>query len=149
MNPDGSSRPIEIERRPPPPGLQGFVKPRTCCLISACSKRRPSYSFSPGDRGVRLRPLCPCGSRPTRVAPGCSVGAVHTRPQGGLSRLLSQRSGREQARAARNAKKRVGQLWCCCNTLTILKESLTVERIAWFATQRIQRIGGLPWASLV
>jgi hypothetical protein len=41
------------------------------------------------------------------------------------------------------------QLWCCCNTLTILKESLTAERIAWFATQRIQRIGGLPWASLV
>ena len=36
------------------------------------------------------------------------------------------------------------QLWCCCNTLTILKESLTAERIAWFATQRIQRIGGLP-----
>jgi hypothetical protein len=36
------------------------------------------------------------------------------------------------------------QLWCRCNTLTILKESLTAERIAWFATQRIQRIGGLP-----
>jgi hypothetical protein len=36
------------------------------------------------------------------------------------------------------------QLRCCCNTLTILKESLTAERIAWFATQRIQRIGGLP-----
>jgi hypothetical protein len=35
------------------------------------------------------------------------------------------------------------QLWCCCNTLTILKESLTAERIAWFATQRIQRIGGV------
>jgi hypothetical protein len=26
------------------------------------------------------------------------------------------------------------QLWCCCNTLTILKESPTAERIAWFAT---------------
>jgi hypothetical protein len=36
------------------------------------------------------------------------------------------------------------QLWCCCNTLTISKESPTAERIAWFATQRIQRIGGLP-----
>ncbi len=26
------------------------------------------------------------------------------------------------------------QLWCCCNTLTILKESPTAERIAGFAT---------------
>jgi hypothetical protein len=29
------------------------------------------------------------------------------------------------------------QLWCCCNTLTISKESPTAERIAWFATQRL------------
>src|SRR5262249_13763184 len=35
------------------------------------------------------------------------------------------------------------QLWCFCNTLTISKESPTAERIAWFATQNIQRIGGL------
>ena len=35
------------------------------------------------------------------------------------------------------------QLWCCCNTLTISKESPIAERIAWFATQRIQRKGGL------
>src|SRR5215467_9877560 len=31
------------------------------------------------------------------------------------------------------------QLWLCCNTLTISKKSPTAERIAWFATQRIQR----------
>jgi hypothetical protein len=33
------------------------------------------------------------------------------------------------------------QLWCCRNTLTILKESPTAERIAWFATQSIQHRG--------
>jgi hypothetical protein len=26
------------------------------------------------------------------------------------------------------------ELWCCCNTLTISKESPAAERIAWFAT---------------
>ena len=35
------------------------------------------------------------------------------------------------------------QLWCCCNTLTISKGSLSAERIAWFATQSIQRVGRL------
>src|SRR6478736_10194939 len=89
---DGSFRPIEIERRPPPPGLQGFVKPRTCCLISACSERRPSYSFSPGDRGVRLRPLCPCGSRPNPVEPGWSVGEVHTGLKGTKRTALARRA---------------------------------------------------------
>jgi hypothetical protein len=43
-----------------------------------------------------------------------------------------------------NAASRLNKLWRCCNTLTILKESLAAERIAWFATQRIRRIGGLP-----
>jgi hypothetical protein len=69
---------------------------------------------------------------------GCEV---HTGLKG-LSRLLSQHSVWTANRLGQHATP--GQLWCCCNTLTILKESLTAERIAWFATQRIQRIGGLP-----
>ena len=63
----------------------------------------------PGDRGVPLRPLCPVWLRPNPVAPGCSTGAVHTRPKGTkLTALSPQRSEREPARAARNVMKRVG-----------------------------------------
>jgi hypothetical protein len=34
------------------------------------------------------------------------------------------------------------ELWCYCNTLTILKKRRTAGRIAWSHTNAFQRIGG-------
>jgi acyl carrier protein len=91
------------------PPLMGILR---FAIGPSCVPRAVSAAqlqLLPGDRGVPLRPLCPVWLRPNPVAPGCSTGAVHTRPKGTkLTALSPQRSEREPARAARNVMKRVG-----------------------------------------
>jgi len=69
---------------------------------------------------------------------------LHSRPPNTVQvpATLPQRSGANRLGSARGALASFGvkvadffeQLWFCCNTLRISKESPTAERIAWFAT---------------
>jgi hypothetical protein len=100
-----------------------------------------------GDRGTPLRPLWPVWLPPE---PGRAwmLGwrGPHEAQRGLIPKLADPDSCCFRARTGSGSTQRheacfgvkvadfFEQLWCCCNTLTILKESPTAERIAWFAT---------------